>query len=51
MAKQELVYYAILLIGPALFFLAILIFTKPQTKKRKPIKFLSTITLFSSSEE
>jgi hypothetical protein len=35
MTKQELVYYAILLIGSAFFFLAILIFTKPQTRKRE----------------
>jgi len=35
MTKQELIYYAILLIVPALFFLGILVFTKPQTKKRE----------------
>ncbi len=32
MTKDELIYYAILLIGPALFFLGILIFAKPERK-------------------
>ncbi len=35
MTKDELIYYAILLIGPALFYLAIILFTKPETKKKE----------------
>ena len=34
MTKDALIYYAILLIVPALFFLAILLFTKPEPKKK-----------------
>ena len=33
MTKDELIYYAILLIGPALVFLGILLFAKPEPKK------------------
>lgn len=35
MAKDELIYYAILLIGPALFFLGILLFAKPEPKEKE----------------
>ncbi len=34
MGKNELLYYAILLIGPALVFLGIILFAKPSTPKK-----------------
>ena len=35
MNKNELLYYLILIAGPALFFLAILLFTKSEPKKKE----------------
>ncbi len=33
MTQDELLYYAILMIGPALVFLGIILFAKPEGKK------------------
>ncbi len=35
MTKDELIYYTILLIGPALVFLGIILFAKSETKRRE----------------
>ncbi len=35
MTKDELLYYAVLLIGPALVFLGIILFAKPSASKKE----------------